>query len=83
VLEISIGGVGIGVIVAALVYVTKKLDVSSRFLPLVSLVIGSALGLIAYFVGEMALTQAIISGGLIGLATSGSYDVIKSSVLGK
>jgi len=79
----TLGGVGIGVVVAALVFVIRKLGVGTRFLPLVSLVLGAAAGTAAYFVGEQAIVASIIGGGLIGLATSGGYDVIKKTLLGK
>ena len=82
-LEITIGGVGIGAVVAALVYVIRKLGVGTRYLPLISLVIGAALGTVAYFVGEQAVVASIVGGGVIGLATAGGYDVIKKTVLGE
>lgn len=78
----SLGGVSLAVLIGAIVYVVKKLGVDTRWLPLVSLLTGAGFGLLAYLAGGGNLYNSVIGGGLIGLVTSGGYDIVKKSVLG-
>ena len=80
---ITLGGVSIAVIIAALVAVAKKLEVPSRYLPLVSLSFGLLIGFGSYLTGQGDLVDALVAGGLTALAASGTYDVVKKSILGK
>lgn len=82
--EFLVGGVGLTIVIGGLVYVLRtSFNLNERYLPFASLLIGVVTGLLSYYEGTARLIPAIINGGMLGLITSGGYDVIKKTVLGK
>lgn len=78
---ITLGGVGLVALVGAAVFVVNKgFAVSTRWLPLVSVLIGLLFGLLAYFADGLTLAEALVNGGLVGLIASGAYDVGKKTL---
>jgi len=66
------------VVIALVAVLRKSFNISDRWVPLTSLVIGVAAGL-----GLVGVTfLGGIAGAIIGLSASGLYDVGKRSVLG-
>jgi hypothetical protein len=68
------------VLVLALTQAVKKAGVSSRYLPLIALVLG-VVG--SYFFSGEATVLATAAGVITGLASAGLYDLGKKTVLGK
>ena len=68
-------------VTTGIVQAIKTLGISSRFLPLVSIVVGFGLTLIAT---RFVLTPENIIGGIgVGLAAAGLFDFGKKTILGK
>ncbi|SNZ11568.1 Bacteriophage A118-like holin, Hol118 [Terribacillus aidingensis] len=68
-------------IVIALVQLVKKtVTVNKRFLPLISLLTGLLIGLLAWPLTDLTLVLRIWSGGLAGLAASGLYSLGKKTI---
>jgi hypothetical protein len=82
-IEITISGISLMVIVGILVAVIKAVGSPSRLLPLFSVLIGMIFGVLAYFADGITLWQGIVGGILTGAATSGIYDFSKKTILGK
>ena len=68
--------IALTIALTAVVRITKLIP--TRFLPVVSLVIGIVVGQSAGF-----SVDSLLTGATIGLASSGLFDVAKLSVLGK
>lgn len=76
--EILVIATAIGVLVAALTDVIKTaFEVPERFLPLMSLMLGIALGLAASTIHEATFAQLAWGGGIAGLIASGALDKAK------
>lgn len=62
----------------AVVQVVKTtVTVPSRFVPILSIVIGIALGGVFTFITDgYTLTQILIAGGIAGMASCGIYDIV-------
>ncbi len=67
------------VIVVAICEALKIAGIPSRFIPIFSVILSIA-G--AYFFGEVSFL-ATLAGVIIGLATTGGYRLIKTSILNK
>ena len=80
--NITLGGVGLLVLVGLLVALLKQLNVPSRWLPAISIIGGMVLGMLAYFDDGITLSVALIGGSLAGAAVSGLYDFGKKTILG-
>lgn len=71
-------------IVIALVQLIKKtITVNNRYLPLISLLIGLIVGLLAWPFTEMDVVLRLWSGGFAGLAASGLYSLGKRTISNK
>ena len=73
--------IAIGIVIG-LVEVFKQLGLSSRFAPLLAIV----LGILAMGVEEVIgvqITNVIVQGLIVGLSACGLWDVGKKSILGK
>lgn len=54
---------------------------SSRFYPLVSIVVGISVGAVfSLIVNDYTITQLLISGGIAGMASCGLYDIVVTKV---
>lgn len=81
--EVLLGGIGLGA-VTGLVQVGKSVGLSSRFAPLVSILLGVLL-LVAHFFSyqtDKALFEAVLQGIVLGLASSGLYSSTQTFVNG-
>jgi len=68
-------------IAIAVTEVGKKAGLPKRIIPIVALVVGFCLTLIANLTGITELT--IITGIAVGCAAAGTFDIAKISILGK
>lgn len=66
-------------IATGLVEVIKKLGIQARLFPVISIVIGIIMAVIA----GGTLFQIIFTGLIVGLSASGLYDFAKKTVIGK
>jgi hypothetical protein len=54
---------------------------SSRFYPIIAIVIGILLGAISNFItADYTIVQLLISGGIAGMASCGLYDIVITKV---
>lgn len=77
------GLAGATAVINASVAALKKLGVSSRYLPALSLVIGGAVGLVSSLFGIANLWDAAVTGIIAGAVASGVYDLTKKTILNK
>jgi CHASE2 domain-containing sensor protein len=79
--EVMLFATIISPIALALVQLVKKTaPVSSRFLPLISLVIGLLVGFIAWPFTELDTVMRLWAGGFAGLAGSGLFSLGKKTI---
>ncbi|WP_186579906.1 holin [Aquibacillus kalidii] len=65
-------------IVSALVQLVKKtINVEKTYIPLISLLIGMLLGVLAYSFTDMVLVSRLWAGGIAGLAATGMFELVK------
>lgn len=69
-------------VINALVASVRKLGVTSRYLPIVSLLIGGALGWLSFWLTGSPVWESVVAGVVAGAAASGMYDVANKTVLG-
>jgi hypothetical protein len=65
-------------LVIAIVEIFSRAGVPSKYLPIFSIVLGLLLGV--FYVAPGNLSQAIISGVVIGLSAVGTYSGVKNTV---
>ena len=79
---LEIGGVTAPVIILGLVEIAKQIGLSSKLAPILSVLLGIILGLIAYFLQIVpSFSKAIILGFMEGLVSSGLYSGVKKVAL--
>ena len=81
--KITLGEIAILPIIGIWVSLLKGLGVSSRYLPLCSVISGILLGLMAYYFDSIPLIQGLVGGMIIGASVSGLYDFGKKTILNK
>ena len=71
-------------VVTGLVEVAKYTGLSSRYAPILSIVVGLILSFIAnYDIAEFGLAHIAMTGLVIGLTASGFYSSAKTTILNK
>ncbi|MGI6357172.1 MAG: hypothetical protein ACOX2K_00500 [Bacillota bacterium] len=78
-MEFEFNGVALVPLIIGLVEVAKRVGLSTKLSPLLSLLLGLGAGFLLY---GSNLSQAIITGAMIGLSASGLYSGAKA-VVGK
>ncbi|WP_404427324.1 phage holin family protein [Ureibacillus chungkukjangi] len=67
-------------IITAVVEVFKKtLNISPRYLPITSIVVGIFIAILIWPLTEYSLYLMIVAGIVSGLASSGTFDLLKAS----
>lgn len=64
--------------ILGLVELFKKMGVSKRFLPLIALLIGIAIGVV--YIADFDWKQGVLIGGMLGLSASGLYSGTKNTI---
>ena len=89
-MEAIIGvAIGITVGVSALLEVVKQTvgGINERYLPLVSMLLGVIVAVVANLIPELELSISwlglIVAGGIAGLSASGLYDLTDKTVLNR
>ena len=82
-MDIVLGGTSLVILVGIFVQLAKMYGIATRYLPLLSVLLGLAGGLTAFFYGDLPLTASIVGGIMSGATASGLYDVGKRTIAGK
>jgi hypothetical protein len=67
----------LGVVIAVLIglgQIAKQLGLPTKYIPLMNLVLGVAVGLLGGLGADISLLEQIIAGAVVGLTASGLYD---------
>jgi hypothetical protein len=64
--------------VIAIVNVLKQFGVAGRWATLAALLVGIALNVGNFYLGESGVYQAAVTGMLVGLGAAGVYDLVPS-----
>jgi len=75
--QYSIGGISVLFVNGILVKAIRMTGMPSKWLPLMSLIIGMALGLLWAYASAQSLINGSMAGIVLGAATSGYYDIVK------
>lgn len=73
-------GIALIPVITVLVNLIKKIGISNRVIPVISIVIGIIFGIIFY--GEGDLKKGILAGMVMGMSASGLYSNGKSVLYG-
>ena len=71
------------ILVGIFVQLAKMYGIATRYLPLLSVVLGLAGGIVAFVYGDLPLTASIVGGIMAGASASGIYDLGKRTIAGK
>jgi hypothetical protein len=67
----------LGVVIAVLIglgQIAKQLGLPTKYIPLMNLVLGVAVGLLGGLGADISILEQIIAGAVVGLTASGLYD---------
>lgn len=78
-LEVMIFATVLAPVVLALVQLFKQINVPKTLVPLIAVMIGIAIGIVAQPFTDMNLTLRIWAGGLAGLSSTGLFELIKTN----
>jgi hypothetical protein len=70
----------LGVVIAVLIglgQIAKQLGLPTKYIPVMNLVLGVAVGLLGGLGTDFTILEQIISGAVVGLTASGLYDQTK------
>ncbi len=77
--QYSVGGISILIVIGSTVAGIKKAGMSSKWLPIISQVIGAIIGGVAAYTTGQVIIYGLMAGLVLGAATSGYYDALTSS----
>lgn len=79
---VTLGGVALVVVVAALVQAAKATGLPARWAPAVATIIGLAVGAAAWLTGTTDVATGLVSGFLAAMAAVGIYSGTKNTFRG-